>query len=243
MSCLRRARHIPLLRLRRGLSSSSSGAGAGAEALPPPRPSAGRRVVVTGLGAVTPLGRGVGATWDRLVAGRCAVRALAAEDLRLPAETAGRTLEQLPSRVVAAVPRGKGEDEFDEEAWTKDKSISGFISYALCAADEALRDANWLPSEDEKRERTRLRRLSPYFIPKILINMASGHVSMRYGFQGPNHAAVTACATGAHSIGDATRMIQFGDADVMVAGGTESSIDALSIAGFSRQVKGIVYKI
>nr|CAB3445987.1 unnamed protein product [Digitaria exilis] len=231
-SLLRRARRIPLLALRRGLSSSSSVASAEAEVLPPPRPPAGRRVVVTGLGAVTPLGRGVGATWDRLVAGRCAVRALAAEDLRLPA---GRTLEQLPSRVVAAVPRGKGEDEFDDEAWTKDKSISGFISYALCAADEALRDANWLPSEDEKKERTRLRRLSPYFIPKILINMASGHVSMRYGFQGPNHAAVTACATGAHSIGDATRMIQFGDADVMVAGGTESSIDALSIAGFSRQ--------
>ncbi|CAN6243443.1 unnamed protein product [Urochloa humidicola] len=257
MSCLRRARHLPVLRHRRDLSSAPV-AGAGAEALPPPRPSAGRRVVVTGLGAVTPLGRGVGATWDRLVAGKCAVRALGAEDLRLSPETAGRTLEQLPSRVVAAVPRGKGEDEFDEEAWTKDKSISGFISYALCAADEALRDANWLPSEDEKKERTgvsigggigsisdildasqmiienRLRRLSPYFIPKILINMASGHVSMRYGFQGPNHAAVTACATGAHSIGDATRMIQFGDADVMVAGGTESSIDVLSIAGFSR---------
>ncbi|AQK69583.1 hypothetical protein ZEAMMB73_Zm00001d015816 [Zea mays] len=273
MSCLRRAS-----RLTRGLSSSSA---AEAETLPPPRPSAGRRVVVTGLGAVTPLARGVGATWDRLVAGRCAVRSLAAEDLRFPEEAAGRTLEQLPSRVVAAVPRGKGEDEFAEDTWTKvscftfvahgvhvrDKSVSGFISYALCAADEALRDANWLPSEDDKKERTgvsigggigsisdildasqmiienvcilapalqRLRRLSPYFIPKILINMASGHVSMRYGFQGPNHAAVTACATGAHSIGDATRMIQFGDADVMVAGGTESNIDALSIAGFSR---------
>lgn len=114
MSCLRRARHLPLLRLRRGLSSSPASG-----ALPPPRPSAGRRVVVTGLGAVTPLGRGVGATWDRLVAGRCAVRALAAEDLRLQGEAAGRTLEQLPSRVVAAVPRGKGEDEFDEEEWTK----------------------------------------------------------------------------------------------------------------------------
>lgn len=248
MSCLRRAL---LLRLRRGFSSAGE--------LPPPRPAAGRRVVVTGLGAVTPLGRGVGPTWDRLVAGGCAVRALKAEDLRLPGDASGRTLEHLPSRVAAAVPRGKGEAEFDEEAWTKDnKSISGFIAYALCAADEALRDANWLPSEDEKKERTgvsigggigsisdildasqmivenRLRRLSPYFIPKILINMAAGHVSMRYGFQGPNHAAVTACATGAHSIGDATRMIQFGDADVMVAGGTESSIDALSIAGFSR---------
>ena len=250
MSMLRRALLLGH-RLRRGFSSGAD--------LPPPRPSASRRVVVTGLGAVTPLGRGVGSTWDRLVAGDCAVRALAAEDLRLSGDAAERTLGQLPSRVAAAVPRGKGEAEFDEEAWTKDsRSISGFIAYALCAADEALRDANWLPSENEKKERTgvsigggigsisdildasqliaenRLRRLSPFFIPKILINMASGHVSMKYGFQGPNHAAVTACATGAHSIGDATRMIQFGDADVMVAGGTESSIDALSIAGFSR---------
>lgn len=136
--------------------------------------------------------------------------------------------------------------------------MSRFIAYALCAADEALRDANWLPSEQEDMEKTgvsigggigsisdildasqmicekRLRRLSPYFIPRILINMAAGHVSMKYGFQGPNHAAVTACATGANSIGDAARMIQFGDADVMVAGGTEASMDALSIAGFCR---------
>lgn len=136
------------------------------------------------------------------------------------------------------------------------KSIARFIAYALCAADEALHDAKWLPSDQGQKERTgvsigggigsisdtvdaaqmicekRLRRLSPFFIPRILINMASGHVSMKYGFQGPNHAAVTACATGAHSIGDAARMIQFGDSDVMVAGGTESSIDALSMAGF-----------
>ncbi|KAH9745050.1 3-oxoacyl-(acyl-carrier-protein) synthase [Citrus sinensis] len=138
------------------------------------------------------------------------------------------------------------------------KSIARFIAYALCAADEALHDAKWLPSDQGQKERTgvsigggigsisdtvdaaqmicekRLRRLSPFFIPRILINMASGHVSMKYGFQGPNHAAVTACATGAHSIGDAARMIQFGDSDVMVAGGTESSIDALSMAGFCK---------
>ena len=112
MSRLRRAP-----RLLRGLSSSS--AEAEGKALPPPRPSAGRRVVVTGLGAVTPLARGVGATWDSLVAGRCAVRSLSADSLHLPEEAAGRTLEQLPSRVIAAVPRGKGEDEFDEDAWTK----------------------------------------------------------------------------------------------------------------------------
>ncbi|XP_058107337.1 3-oxoacyl-[acyl-carrier-protein] synthase, mitochondrial isoform X6 [Magnolia sinica] len=112
------------------------------------------------------------------------------------------------------------------------RSIARFIAYALCSSEEALRDANWMPSDLEKKERTRLRRLSPFFIPRILINMAAGHVSMKYGFKVPNHAAVTACATGAHSIGDAARMIQFGDSDVMVAGGTESSIDALSIAGF-----------
>ncbi|XP_021890163.1 3-oxoacyl-[acyl-carrier-protein] synthase, mitochondrial isoform X1 [Carica papaya] len=223
-----------------------------------------RRVVVTGLGMVTPLGCGVEVTWKRLIEGECGIRALTLEDLKMNAfdrETQLHTFDQLTSRVAAIVPCGTNHGEFNEEVWLNSKehrSIARFIGYALCATDEALKDADWLPTEQEQKERTgvsigggigsisdildaaqmicekRLRRLSPFFIPRILINMASGHVSMKYGFQGPNHAAVTACATGAHSIGDASRMIQFGDSDIMVAGGTESSIDALSIAGFCR---------
>ncbi|PKA66311.1 3-oxoacyl-[acyl-carrier-protein] synthase, mitochondrial [Apostasia shenzhenica] len=233
-------------------------------AFDPPPPRHRRRVVVTGLGMVTPLGCGVEATWRRLVEGGCGVRALSLLDLKMEGfdeATVMQTYEQLASKVVAAVPCGKEVGEFDENRWlqSKDhKSIAKFISYALCSADEALTDAKWIPNEPESKERTgvsigggtgsisdildaaqlicerRIRRLSPFFIPRILINMAAGHVSMKYGFMGPNHAAVTACATGAHSIGDATRMIQFGDVDVMVAGGTESSIDALSVAGFCR---------
>lgn len=176
-------------------------------------------------------------------------------------ETQLYTFDQLTSKVAAVVPCGTKTGEFNADLWLNSKehrSVARFIGYALCAADEALKDAKWAPTEQEQKERTgvsigggigsitdvleaaqlicekRLRRLSPFFIPRILINMASGHVSMKYGFQGPNHAAVTACATGAHSIGDAARMIQFGDSNVMVAGGTESSIDALSIAGFCR---------
>ncbi|XP_062152568.1 3-oxoacyl-[acyl-carrier-protein] synthase, mitochondrial isoform X2 [Alnus glutinosa] len=223
-----------------------------------------RRVVVTGLGMVTPLGCGVETTWKSLIEGRCGIRAITPENIRMNSfdrETQLHTFDQLSSKVAAIVPCGTNPGEFNEALWLNSKehrSIARFIGYALCAADEALKDAKWLPSEQEQKERTgvsigggigsisdildaaqmicekRLRRLSPFFIPRILINMASGHVSMKYGFQGPNHAAVTACATGAHSIGDATRMIQFGDSDVMLAGGTESSIDALSIAGFCR---------
>ncbi|KAL2526453.1 3-oxoacyl-[acyl-carrier-protein] synthase [Abeliophyllum distichum] len=223
-----------------------------------------RRVVVTGLGMVTPLGCGVETTWKRLIEGECGIRAITVEDLKMNGfdrETQLHTFDQLTSKVAAIVPCGTNSHEFNEELLlnTKDhRSIARFIGYALCAADEALRDANWLPTNQDEKEQTgvsigagtgsisdildasrmicekHLRRLSPFFIPRILINMASGHVSMKYGFQGPNHAAVTACATGAHSIGDATRMIQFGDVDVMVAGGTEASIDALSIAGFCR---------
>ncbi|GAB4855598.1 hypothetical protein Ancab_024219 [Ancistrocladus abbreviatus] len=226
--------------------------------------SAPRRVVVTGLGMVTPLGCGVETTWKRLVEGECGIRAISNEDLKMDgfdAETQSHVFEQLTSKVAAVVPCGANIGEFNEQLWLNSKehrSISRFIGYALCAADEALRDANWTALEPVQKERTgvsigggigsicdvvdaakmvcekRLRRLSPYFIPRILINMASGHVSIKYGFQGPNHAAVTACATGAHSIGDAARMILYGDADVMVAGGTEASIDAISIAGFCR---------
>ncbi|KAH1081722.1 hypothetical protein J1N35_021483 [Gossypium stocksii] len=242
--------------LSRHLSSSTS--------LPPPPLSSPRRVVVTGLGLVTPLGCGVVTTWKHLIEGKCGIRAVTTEDLKMNAfdkETLTLTFDQLTSKVAAIVPCGTAPGEFNEDLWfnAKDhRSIARFISYALCAADEALKDAKWAPTDQEQKERTgvsigggtgsisdildaaqmicekRIRRLSPFFIPRILINMASGHVSMKYGFQGPNHAAVTACATGAHSIGDAMRMVQFGDADVMVAGGTESSIDALSIAGFCK---------
>ncbi|XP_078438340.1 beta-ketoacyl synthase [Wolffia australiana] len=230
---------------------------------PPPLPGH-RRVVVTGLGAVTPLGCGVNTTWKRLLDGQCGIRALMPEDLKMNGvdeKTIMHTYEQLPSKVAAIVPCGNGEGEFNEDfsLLSQDhRAIARFIAYALCATEEALNDANWKPNEVEKQESTgvsigagigsisdisdagrmiyekKLRQLSPFFVPRILVNMASGHVSMKYGFKGPIHSTVTACATGAHSIGDAARMIQFGDADVMIAGGTESSIDALSIAGFSR---------
>ncbi|KAH7861425.1 hypothetical protein Vadar_026002 [Vaccinium darrowii] len=230
----------------------------------PPPSFPPRRVVVTGLGMVTPLGCGVETTWKRLIVGECGVRAITPEDLKMSEfdkETRLHTYDQLTSKVAATVPCGTNLNQFNEEIWLnskEDRSISRFVGYALCAANEALQDANWMPTDEEEKEKTgvsigggigsisdildasklvcekRVRRLSPYFIPRILINMAAGHVSIKYGFQGPNHAAATACATGGHAIGDATRMIQFGDADVMVAGGTESSIDALSIAGFCR---------
>ncbi|XP_023874241.1 3-oxoacyl-[acyl-carrier-protein] synthase, mitochondrial isoform X1 [Quercus suber] len=244
----------------RRISSSSPGFGA----FDPPPVVHSRRVVVTGLGMVTPLGCGVETTWKSLIDGGCGIRAITPEDIKMNSfdrETQLHTFDQLTSKVAAIVPCGTNPGEFNQDLWLNSKehrSIARFIGYALCAADEAIKDAKWVPSEQEQKERTgvsigggigsitdildaaqmicekRLRRLSPFFIPRILINMASGHVSMKYGFQGPNHAAVTACATGAHSIGDAARMIQFGDSDVMLAGGTESSIDALSIAGFCR---------
>ncbi|CAH9146604.1 unnamed protein product [Cuscuta epithymum] len=249
-------RHIPSrLQFRRSYSSG---------ALDPPPFIHPRRVVVTGIGMVTPLGCGVKTTWKRLIEGECGVRVITIDDLKMNGfdrEVQLSAFDHLTSKVAGTVPCGTNPGEFHDDLWLNSKehrSVSRFIGYALCATDEALKDSNWIPSTMEEKERTgvsigagigsitdimdaskmicekKLRRISPYFIPRILINMASGHVSMTYGFQGPNHAAVTACATGAHSIGDAARMIQFGDVDVMVAGGTESSIDALSMAGFCR---------
>jgi 3-oxoacyl-[acyl-carrier-protein] synthase II len=209
-----------------------------------------RRVVVTGLGMVTPLGSGVKTTWDRIVAGESGLAGIQAFDV-----------SDLPCKVAAMVPRGDGASgKFNPDDWvaTKEqKKMDDFIVYGVAAATQAVEDSGWKPDDEESRERTGVmigsgigglqsiaegalilkekgpRRLSPFFIPSALINLASGHVSIKYGFKGPNHSAVTACATGAHAIGDAGRLIMFGDADVMVAGGAEAAICRLGIGGFA----------
>ena len=212
-----------------------------------------RRVVVTGMGLVTPLGVGLRENWRRLLEGASGVRAVEAADL--PQGEQG--LGSLPSRVVGRVPAA----QLDAVDWKVDfdrRRTSPFMAYALVAAEEALRQARWRPEDEAGRQETgvsigagmsctseftdaalllgegRLRRLSPFFIPKVLVNMPAGLVSIRHGFQGPNHAASTACASGAHAIGDAFRMVKYGDANVMVAGGAEACIDAVTMAGFCR---------
>ena len=209
-----------------------------------------RRVVVTGMGLVSPLGCGVGVSWERLIAGRSGIRAIQSFDV-----------SDLPAKVAAQVPPGDtANGGFNADDWVPPKDqrrMDTFIIYALAATEEAVRDAGWKPDDEEERirtgvligsgigglpeisngavllERGQVRRLSPFFIPAALINLASGHVSIKYGFKGPNHSVVTACATGAHAIGDAARMIMWDDADVMVAGGTEAAICRLGIAGFA----------
>lgn len=211
-----------------------------------------RRVVITGMGALTPLGCGVETTWERLLAGRSGA-----------AHIQHFEAAHLACRIACEIPLGDGSDgTFDPDAWVPAKDrrkIDRFITYSLVAAEQALRDADWLPGPDdvEARQRTGVmigsgiggietiaeaaatlkergaRRISPFFIPSALINLCSGQVSIKYGFQGPNHAVVTACSTGAHAIGDASRLIRAGDADVMVAGGAEAPICELSIAGFN----------
>mmetsp|Transcript_7490 Transcript_7490/g.9004 ORF Transcript_7490/g.9004 Transcript_7490/m.9004 type:complete len:429 (+) Transcript_7490:180-1466(+) len=212
-----------------------------------------RKVVVTGLGLITPLGGNVSQSWSRLIRGETGVSALDASII-------GSGDKALPCHVAAQVDK----DSLETDKWISNSRSQGatFITYALGAAYEALQDANWPPNDDSTYDPTRtgvaigsgigsaveevtlasqtfdgsrgLRRLSPYFVPRLLINQAAGHVSIEHNLQGPNHSCVTACASGAHSIGDASRLIEYGDADVMVAGGTESSVNSLSLAGFSR---------
>jgi len=209
-----------------------------------------RRVVVTGLGMVTPLACGVDATWKRLVAGGNAA------DLITGFETG-----DLAAKIACQIPFGDGSDAtFNPDDWMEPKEqrkVDPFIIYAMAAARQALDDAGWHPqTEDDKCATGTLigsgiggltgiaetalllkergpRRVSPFFIPGRLINLAAGQVSIRFGLKGPNHSVVTACSTGAHAIGDASRMIMLGDADVMVAGGTESPISRISVAGFA----------
>jgi 3-oxoacyl-[acyl-carrier-protein] synthase II len=215
-----------------------------------------RRVVVTGIGLITPLGQGTELTWAHIRAGKSG---------------AGRITTFDPTgfgcEIACEVPRvdgrgGGGPDvpgsfDPDQTMSAKDRRrVDDFILYAIAAADEAVRDAGWMPEDEESRERTGVmigsgigglatieatsiemhekgpRRVSPFFIPSALINLASGQVSIRYGFKGPNHAVVTACATGAHAIGDGARLIKYGDADVMIVGGAEASVCKVGIAGF-----------
>src|ERR671936_2333810 len=209
-----------------------------------------RRVVVTGLGMVSPLGCGVETTWQRILEGKSGARVIDTFDV-----------SDLPSRVACLVPRGDGSDgTFNPDQWMEPKDqrkVDDFIIFAMCAARQALDDANWHPETEEDKCATGTmigsgiggltgiadtaillkergpRRVSPFFIPGRLINLASGYVSIAHGLKGPNHAVVTACSTGAHAIGDAARMIALGDAEVMVAGGTEAPINRLSLAGFA----------
>ncbi|KNC83336.1 hypothetical protein SARC_04408 [Sphaeroforma arctica JP610] len=219
----------------------------------PPPPLPHRRVVVTGLGLITPLAVGVQATWERLLAGQSGVHVLEDDD--------SNTFSTLPTNIGAIVPHGEEAHQFrpnDHLKTGESRRIPPFAVYALAAADEALKDAKWTPETETEQVRTGVdigvgivglseiaettnslrnegfRRVSPFFVPRILVNIAAGHVSMRYGLKGPNHAASTACATGAHSIGDAFFHIKNGNADVMVAGGVESCVSAVSVAGFAR---------
>jgi 3-oxoacyl-[acyl-carrier-protein] synthase II len=208
-----------------------------------------RRVVVTGLGMVTPLGSGVDTTWARILNSESGARRIEHFDV-----------SDLSCQIACVIPRGDGTNgTFNPDLWMEPKEqrkVDDFIVYAMAAAGEALDDANWHPSTEEDRCATGTmigsgiggiegigdaavtlkergpRKLSPFFIPGRLINLASGYVSIKHGLKGPNHAVVTACSTGAHAIGDASRLIAFGDADVMVAGGAESAVNRLALGGF-----------
>src|SRR3954471_18771632 len=209
-----------------------------------------RRVVVTGMGMVTPLGDGVDTNWRKLMAAESGIRAIQAFDT-----------SDLATKIAGEVPQGdKASGLFNADLYMLPKDqrkVDKFIVFGMAAAKQAVEDSGWKPQDDEGRNRTGVmigagigglstiyetslilkergpRRVSPFFIPSALINLASGQVSIEYGFRGPNHSVVTACATGAHAIGDASRLIQLEDADVMVAGGAEAAICRIGIAGFN----------
>ena len=212
-----------------------------------------RRVVVTGLGLVTPLGNGVETSWNRLISAQSGIDSIESFDV-----------SDLPAKIAGQVPLGEGVGEFNADDVLSPKErrrVDDFIVYGMAAAQEAVADSGWQPDGEEDQFRTGVligsgigglpeisrgaltvdcesgggvRRLSPFFIPASLINLISGQVSIRYGFKGPNHAVVTACSTGAHAIGDAARLIMWEDADVMVAGGAEAACCRVGMAGFSQ---------
>jgi 3-oxoacyl-[acyl-carrier-protein] synthase II len=209
-----------------------------------------KRVVITGIGLVSPFGMGAEHSWKELLSGRSACRRVTEFEV-----------DDLACKIAHIIPRGNGDNgTFNPEAFLEPKElrkIGDFILYGIAAADEAIADSGWKPESDADRNATGVmigsgiggiegisenalilkergpRRISPFFIPGNIINLVSGQVSIRHGLKGPNHAVVTACSTGAHAIGDAARLIIFGDADVMVAGGAESPIGRLSLAGFA----------
>ena len=209
-----------------------------------------RRVVITGLGLVTPLGVGAKINWDRITAGNSGIGSIESFDV-----------SDLPSKIAGQVPKGENiEGRFNADDYMsprEQRREDEFIIYSMGAAIQAVEDSGWKPERDIEQERTGVmigsgigglqtiyegstlinekgpRKVGPFFIPSALINLASGYLSIRYGFKGPNHSVVTACSTGAHAIGDASRMIMLDDADVMIAGGAEAAICRIGLAGFS----------
>ncbi|MDX1738533.1 MAG: beta-ketoacyl-ACP synthase II, partial [Alphaproteobacteria bacterium] len=208
-----------------------------------------KRVVVTGLGVVSPLGNGIDHVWDALINGKSGLSRIEHIDV-----------SDLPNKIGGVVPRGDGSNgTFDVGAYIDSKEqrkMDTFITFGMAAGIQAVEDSGWMPEDEEELNRTGVmigsgigglpgiaegtttlnergpRRISPFFIPANLINLVSGYLSIKYGFRGPNHSVVTACATGTHAIGDAARMIAWGDADVMVAGGAESALCRIGLAGF-----------
>jgi len=209
-----------------------------------------RRVVVTGIGLVTPLGIGIEHNWKALTEAKSGISPIQSFDV-----------SDLPAKIAGSVPRGATADNlFHADDWVEPKDqrkMDDFIVFALSAAAQAIKDSGWQAATEEQQYRTGVmvgsgigglsaiadtaitlhergpRRVSPFFIPSALINLASGHISIQHGFKGPNHAVVTACSTGAHAIGDAARIIQYDDADVMIAGGAEAAICRIGMAGFA----------